>query len=172
MNTHKCPSRGSIAIAVRTEPNTSSGGATVKIGRRKQRDRLPAVAQQHLARRQGGMGGERIDRNDMRRVGRPVIGERPNRQPESDRRIARKQEKALAPEAPALGDPASPARLAVPDLDWHDIAGRFVEAAFENPDDARPLLRVFQLVGGGVDIERQLLLDQKEMRGVLISGHG
>ena len=60
----------------------------------------------------------------------------------------------------------------MPDLDRHHIAGWLVEAALEHPDDAGAFLRVFQLVVGRIEIERQPLLDQKEMRGIFVSRHG
>ena len=118
------------------------------------------------------MGRERVDRDHMGSIRSPMIGERSERKPEPDRRVARQEEQPLAPKGPALRDPASPARLAVPDLDRHHIAGWLVEAALEHPDDAGAFLRVFQLVVGRIEVERQPLLDQKEMRGIFVSRHG
>ena len=54
-------------------------------GRRKQRDRLPPVAQERVSRRQRGMGRERVDRDHMRSIRSPKIGERSERKPEPDR---------------------------------------------------------------------------------------
>ncbi len=117
------------------------------------------------------MGRKRIDGHDVRCIRRPEIGQRAQRQPEPDRRIPRQEEQPLAPKLPALRDPAPSAGLAMPDLDRQDKARWLIEAALEHPDDAGAFLWVFQLVVGRVEVERQLLLDQKEMRRVFVGRH-
>src|SRR5512134_1610294 len=82
---------------------------------------------------------ERISYRDLGTVQRSEPGQRGERQAEPDRRVARRQEQALAAEAPALSDPAPAAILRLPDLDRQHVTGRRAEPALEHAHEARAL---------------------------------
>ncbi len=155
--------------ANRAEHLGRSGG---RLGRRRQRHRLTPAGQQDLARRQGVAPLERVDGQHIRVVRGRDVGERAYRQAVAHRRVARQEEQLAPPQTPALRHPAPAALLAVPNLDRHHVAGGLVKAALEHLDDAGALLRIVELVVERVEIERQLLLYEQEVRPVFVCGHG
>ncbi len=80
----------------------------------------------------------------MRLVDRLDMGQRAERQPETDRRIARHEEQPAAAQLPKLADPAA-ARLRAPMLHRQHVAGRRGEMPLEFAHDAGALGRIVDL---------------------------
>ena len=98
---------------------------------------------------------ERIGRHQVRIVGRLEPGQRLERQPEADRRVARHQEQAATAQSPQFADPAGLC-LRGPALHRQHVARRLAEPALGRAHDARALLRVVDPGIARVDVGRQL----------------
>ncbi len=116
--------------------------------------------------------GEGIGRQHAGKVEERDLGQTAQRQPQADRRIARHQEQVSAPEGPALGEEPAPAAIARRHDQRQHVADRRPQALVEHPHQALALCRVVERVVLGRDAERQLLLDQHEVRPVLVGGNG
>ena len=102
----------------------------------------------------------------MREVAGLDMGQRAQRQPVAHRRIAGDQEQLAATGRPALAaPPAAVARL--PALDRQHEARRNVEAAVEDAGQALALLHVLELVVGRIEVLREHVLLEHEVRRVL-----
>ena len=121
--------------------------------------------------RQRCMGGEGVQRDHVRVVFRLDPGQRRQRQPVADRRVAGREEQAAAPGLPALAAPAA-AVARLPALDRQRVARGHVEAAVEHPGQPLPLHRVVELVVDRVEIGREHVLLEHEIGRVLVGRHG
>ena len=139
-------------------------------GRRPQRHGL-ALLNEHRPLGQRRRLAERVARQNVRIIDVGKRGERSDRQAESGRRIARYQEELAAARAPTLGHPAAAEVGRLPHLHRKDVARRLVEAMLEDAHDARTLGGILQLVLFRRDVERQLLLDERVVAGILVGGN-
>ena len=159
---HRWPSRASMASAVRTS----------LLGRL--RVERPAPRRSTCALRQGRRGRQR-----GRRAGRAGkssgsdLGQPGERQPQADRRIARHQEQVAALERPSARVTPAPAFLAgLARQQRQHVAGRRVAGPCSKTRISRSRSAgSASLLSSGLTPTRQLLLDQHEMRRILVGRH-
>ena len=102
----------------------------------------------------------------MRLVDRLDMRQRAERQPETDRRIARHQEQPAAAQLPKLADPAA-ARLRAPVLHRQHVAGRRGQMPLEFAHDAGALGRIVDLGIARIDVVRQRAVFEHPLGGIL-----
>ena len=99
-------------------------------------------------------------------------GSAAQRQAEADGRIAGLQIEPLAPQGPAFRDPAAAPVFGLPNLHGQHIGARRIQSSVERSYEPSPLARIGKALVAWLQIERQFLLDQQKVSGVLIGGNG